>query len=333
MFVSKGLIRIALVLGVASALAAVSAWSASRAAEAAGVPLLQHDPNARNTLPRSTEPVDGKGGEDLSGAYVVDPDWPQPLHPNTNWIMGGVAGVYAESAGRVYVATRGEIPPQYDRRWGPATIPTLVPAIGDLTRTKGRWEHIMLVYDRNGKLLESWDQWDSMIKGPNRLLVSGYDPERHVWLVDQGSNQIFKFTHDGKKLVLTIGEKDVPKKEGRFSVQEMAWLPSGEFYVVGGSRVMKFSKEGKYLSEFGKEGSGPGEFSGMHGIIIDAQRRIYLADRGNSRIHVVDENGKYLDQWPNIVAPYCIRLSKDGQHLWVSDGYTQRFGKYDLNGR
>ncbi|MBI2833758.1 MAG: hypothetical protein HYX76_04960, partial [Acidobacteria bacterium] len=41
----------------------------------------------------------------------------------------------------------------------------------------------------------------------------------------------------------------------------------------------------------------------------------------------------YLDQWPNIVAPYCIRLSKDGQHLWVSDGYTQRFGKYDLKGR
>ncbi len=97
--------------------------------------------------------------------------------------------------------------------------------------------------------------------------------------------------------------------------------------------MVKFSKEGKYLSSFGKKGNGPGELNGTHGIVFDSQGRMYIADRGNSRIQVFDENGKYLDMWPNIPAPYCIRLSKDGKHLWISDGYTQRFGKYDLNGK
>lgn len=296
----------------------------------------QHDPDAANTRHRSTAPVDGKGGEDVSGPYEVIADWPQPLH--SDWVMGRVAGVYAESPDRIYVATSGELPSNYqgERVWGPDTIPKLVPALTDLTNRIGRWEHIILVFDRNGKLIESWEHQNSRIKSPNRILVSRYDPEHHIWIVDQGSRQVLKFTHDGKTLVMTLGEKDVPKASdpnAPFSVQDMAWMPNGEFYVVGGSRVMKFSKEGKYLSGFGKPGSGPGELNRIHGIVIDAKHRLYIADRGNSRIQIFDENGKYLDMWPNIVAPFCIRLTKDGQHLWVSDGYTQKFMKYDLNGK
>jgi hypothetical protein len=56
-----------------------------------------------------------------------------------------------------------------------------------------------------------------------------------------------------------------------------------------------------------------------------------VADRANNRIQVFDENGKYLDQFPNIQQPYHIRISDDG-FLWVFSGPLDKFLKYDLNG-
>ena len=70
----------------------------------------------------------------------------------------------------------------------------------------------------------------------------------------------------------------------------------------------------------------------VHSISIDAKRRLYVADRANSRIQVFDENGKFLDVWPNIKRPYYTMMSQD-QHLWIADGITQKFLKFDLNGR
>jgi len=255
-----------------------------------------------------------KGGTDISGPYEVVPNWPRPLH--ADWKMGGVAAVYAESPNRIYVAVRGELRPLYERGWAPETIEHMIALSGQMVKQKGRWEHVITVYDREGKLIESWERHIDKIKSPNRIQVNPFDPEKHIWIVDQGGAGILQFTHDGKELVMQLTEKDVPGAEkGRFGFREVAFLPNGDFYVAGISRVVKFSKEGKYLFEFGKPGKGPGEFNQLHGIVIDhATHRIYLADKNNSRIQVVDENGKYLDQWPNILYPMTIRLSKDN-HL------------------
>ena len=83
--------------------------------------------------------------------------------------------------------------------------------------------------------------------------------------------------------------------------------------------------------EWGKPGDGPGEFNLPHGIAIDAQGRVYVVDRSNSRIQVFDLNGKYLDQWPGLRLPLYISVSKD-QHVWVSSGRSNKMLKYDLNG-
>ena len=61
----------------------------------------------------------------------------------------------------------------------------------------------------------------------------------------------------------------------------------------------------------------------VHAIAIDKNRRVYISDRANSRIQVFDENGKFLDASPNIRRPYSFLLSED-QHLWVTDGITQK---------
>ena len=84
--------------------------------------------------------------------------------------------------------------------------------------------------------------------------------------------------------------------------------------------------------EFGKKGSGPGEFNGVHSIAMDPQGRIYIADRGNSRIQVFDSNGKYLDEWPGFPFLMFLAVSKNG-HLWVTDGNTQKVMEFTLNGQ
>ena len=73
-----------------------------------------------------------------------------------------------------------------------------------------RWEHIVTVWDAQGNLIEDWTQWDKMFRRPHAVYISPYDPEKNVWIVDDYRHAIFKFSHDGKKLLQTIGEPNVP---------------------------------------------------------------------------------------------------------------------------
>jgi len=294
-----------------------------------GVIEAQHDPNAENTRFRPTGPVNGKGGQAISGPYEVVLDWPQPLPGHEAWHTGRGAAVHAESPDRVYVALTGEIPADYQgpRAWGPTTIPTLYPVTSALTREKGRWEHSIMVLDRNGRLLESWEQWNSVIQGIQRMVLNPNDPEHHVWIPGVGV-----FTRDGKEMVVSFrtdceaGTRPCVAAQG----SHLDWLPNGDFFIASNTSVVKWSKDWKKLAEFGRAGSGPLEFNGIHGLVVDATRdRIYISDRGNSRIQILDLNGNLLDTWPNLVAPYCIRLTADGQYLWVTDGFAHNFSKYE----
>jgi hypothetical protein len=277
-----------------------------------------------------------KGGEEETGPYDVVEKWPQPF-ARPGYVLGSQGGVFAESPNRVFLFNRGELklpetlPATFTGTWGSleqkATLPT--PEL----------RNCILVVDANGKVLESWTQHDHLFaggRGPHKGKISPYDPERHLWVVDDMRQQIFKFTNDGKKLVLTLGEAgiagDDEKHFGRPT--DIAWLPDGTFFITDGyvnTRVVKFDRNGRFLMTWGTRGTGPGQFNLPHAIDIDRNRRIYVADRSNSRIQVFDENGKYLDQWPNIRQPFHIMISAD-QHLWIADGVTNKFLKYDLNG-
>jgi sugar lactone lactonase YvrE len=69
----------------------------------------------------------------------------------------------------------------------------------------------------------------------------------------------------------------------------------------------------------------------VHAIVTDKQRRLYVSDRANHRIQIFDQNGQYLNEWYTRY-PYDIEITAD-QHLWVSDGHTNKMLKYDLDGR
>jgi DNA-binding beta-propeller fold protein YncE len=208
-----------------------------------------------------------------------------------------------------------------------------------------RWEHLILVMDSQGNLVESWTQWDKLIKRPHKVLISPYDPEKRVWVVDDGNHAIYVFSNDGKKLLQTIGTRGEKGEDAtHFGRQtDIAWLPDGTFFVSDGyenTRVVKFDRNGKFLTAWGQKGEAgkemrPGYFNTVHGIAVDAQRRVYVVDRSNRRIQVFDENGKFLKQWylGPIAATYHIYISAD-QYLWMSDGHgNYKFYKYDLNGR
>ena len=282
--------------------------------------------------------VQEKGGDERTGPYEPVPGWPKPIaSAKTGYIWGSTGGIFAESANRVYIANRGELklpaslPPNFTGYWGSfgeqATTPT------------PEFRNCIVVVDGDGKMVDSWTRWDYLFedgRGPHSVLISPYDPEHHVWVVDDIHHQIFKFTNDGKKLVMVLGTRDEPGSDGTHFKRptDIAWLPDGTFFVsdgYGNTRVAKFDKNGKFLMSWGTRGTGPSQFNTPHGITIDKNRRVYVSDRANNRIQVFDENGKYLDAFPNIQQPYTLRISED-QFLWVFSGPLDKMLKYDLNG-
>jgi peptidylamidoglycolate lyase len=295
-----------------------------------------------------------KGGDDSTGPYDLVAGWPQN-YCGDGFQIGSTAGIWAESPDRVLIFARGCLPvlkPQGGRGGGGGGNPTqaLVPernasgfdlSQADKTRHP-RWDHIVTFVDRSGRMIESWEQHNTLFVRPHRALVNPYDPERHIWLVDDGAHAVYKFTRDGKRLVQTIGTPMQPGNDGTHFNRptDIAWLPDGTFFVSDGyvnTRVVKFDKDGKFLMTWGQPGNQPNEtrpsyMNTVHAIVIDKNRRLYVSDRANSRIQVFDENGKFVEAWPNVRRPYSLLLSED-QHLWVADGITQKFTKFDLTGK
>jgi peptidylamidoglycolate lyase len=294
-----------------------------------------------------------KGGGDETGQYEVVLGWPQN-YCGAGHVIGSTAGVWAESPDRVFIFSRGclpELKPAGGRGGGGGGgggefIPERNASGYDMSQKDPsrhpRWDHIVNIVDRDGKLVESWEQHNKLFVRPHRVLVNPYDPDRHIWLVDDGAHAIYKFTRDGKKLVMTVGTPMQPGNDQTHFARptDIAWLPDGTFFVSDGyvnTRVVKFTKEGKFVMTWGQAGTPPNEkrpsyMNTVHAIAIDKNRRIYISDRANSRVQVFDENGKFLDVWPNVRRPYSFLLTED-QHLWVADGITQKFTKFDLTGK
>jgi hypothetical protein len=281
-----------------------------------------------------------KGGQDQTGPYTVAENWPKPLSQlpgHEKWTWGAVQGIFAESPNRVYVLMRGELPllerptevpypnigpsisfpvsqtPFRNASVGPVTSPGNTGSDGwngwqGKLGVDARWEHNLFVVDGEGNIIESWTQWDSIMRRPHSVFVNPYDPEKHVWVVDDRQHAVYKFTNDGKQLVQTLGVRgEAGTDDTHFNRPTfMAWLPDSTLYVSDGyanTRVVKFDKDGKFLLAWGEKGTPPndtrpGTFDAVHGVVVDPDtRRVYVTDRSSARIQIFDENGKYLDQF------------------------------------
>lgn len=277
-----------------------------------------------------------KGGDDITGPYDVVRGWPADIC-GEGWQMGSTGGVWAESVDRVFVLQRGclpELPPSNQIVPG-RNASGFSFASSDPARHPRRGLHLV-IFNSAGELVETWDHLDDLMVRPHRVVMNPHDPDDHVWIVDDGAHQVHKLTNDGE-IVMTLGEFRVPGDDGNHFNRptDIAFLANGDFFVSDGynnTRVAKFNAAGEFLLDWGEPGNGPGQFDTVHGITVDAQNRIYVADRANSRIQIFDTEGTYLDEWPDITYPYYIHISKD-QHLWVGDGRTNKILKYDLDGQ
>ena len=146
------------------------------------------------------------------------------------------------------------------------------------------------------------------------------DPEQNIWLVDAPGHVVYKLNQQGK-ILLQLGTKGQAGSDAKhFNLPtDVGFAPNGDFDIsdgYGGARVVKFSKDGKFLLEFGKRGTGPGEFTLVHNVQVDAQGKVYVSDREAQRIEVFDANGKFLQEWAGTGRYSAIAITKD-QKIWT----------------
>jgi DNA-binding beta-propeller fold protein YncE len=142
------------------------------------------------------------------------------------------------------------------------------------------------------------------------------DPEGNIWVVDAAGHVIYKLNQDGKEL-MRLGTKGVAgTSNDTFNLPtDVAFASNGDIYVsdgYGSARVVKFSRDGKYLLQWGTRGNGPGQFMLPHNVVVDAQGRVYVTDRDNQRIEVFDASGKYLTEWKDTGGVSGMVLTKEG---------------------
>jgi sugar lactone lactonase YvrE len=183
----------------------------------------------------------------------------------------------------------------------------------------------VLRFDPAGQLTTSFGA--GMFVFPHGIHV---DLRGNVWVTDARGrdgkgHQVFKFSPDGK-LLLVLGKAGVtgdgPDEFNQPS--DVAVATNGDVFVADGhdessnARIVKFSKDGKFIKAWGKRGTAPGEFDTPHGLAFDSRGRLFVADRGNNRIQIFDRDGRYLEEWKQFSRPSGIYIDKNDV-LYVAD--------------
>lgn len=248
-------------------------------------------------------------------AASVSHSQPNPYAEQTDWAdfsgvpaPGNVSGVAVDArANRVWIAARCG--------GNDCSADTEHPPIIALDRASGR----VVAHFGVGQFV-----W------PHGIHVDGAG---NVWVTDGRAAdgrglQVIKYSPDGREL-LRMGQAGLAGNAvDRFSgPTDVAIASDGRIYVTDGHetqsnhRVMRFSASGDFEKSFGGFGSGPGQFNVPHAIAIDAQDRLYIADRDNNRVQVFDADGNFIAQWTGFGRPSGIDIDADGT-LYVSDNQS-----------
>jgi len=202
--------------------------------------------------------------------------------------FGEVAGIAVNSKKHIFVLSRGN-----------TSGPAYAAAAAQL-----------LEFDASGKFLR---EIGKHLYGWSYAHAVRIDRDDNIWVADKGSNVVVRFNPAGR-VTMVFGRKPEASDEGAHAIEhvkpplppidgmfrevtDMTWDSDGNTYISDGyinSRVAKYDRDGNWVASFGEPGSGPGQFNTLHSIASDKQNRIYIADRGNARIQVIDTNGKVL---------------------------------------
>ena len=166
------------------------------------------------------------------------------------------------------------------------------------------------------------------------------DMQGNVWIADFAGNragtkghQVHKFSPKGEKLLSLGVAGKAGNADGEFNQpNDVVVGPDGSIYVADGheaqgmitanaiaegikrgatSRISKFSPDGKFIKSWGGIGVRHGEFRTPHALAFDGRGRLWVADRGNHRIEIFDQNGTYLESRYNFGRPSGLFIKGD----------------------
>lgn len=199
-----------------------------------------------------------------------------------------------------------------------------------------RGAHPVVQLDKNGKLLQAWAEMP--VKSSHGLRV---DADGNIWTVDVEAHRIVKFSPSGRVLMMIGGVGGAAGKEGDAKdafnrPTDVTFAPNGDFFVSDGyvnSRVIKFNKDGDYLTQWGRKGTGDSEFNLVHDVALDSHGRLYVADRNNQRVQMFDQSGKFLGKWTDIGSPWGLYYVGRENAIYMCDGVNDRIIKLNLDGQ
>src|SRR4051812_8650510 len=194
---------------------------------------------------------------------------------------------------------------------------------------------------RTGKVLANIGK--GVMVTPHGISV---DAQGNVWIADFAGNkegtkghQVHKFSPKGEKLLSLGVAGKAGNADGQFNQpNDVVVGPDGSIYVADGhdaqgmitqaaiadglkrgatSRISKFTADGKFVKSWGTIGVKHGEFRTPHALAFDARGRLWVADRGNHRLEIFDQEGKYLESRYAFSRPSGLFIK--GNTLYVID--------------
>jgi hypothetical protein len=218
---------------------------------------------------------------------------------------------------------------------------------------------MLFEFDQNYKFVKEW--------APNNYAESfahavRVDSKDNVWQVDEGSGMVVKYDTEGQSVlwlgrtpeaidyleanveILHFGGVTQPPRnahpvgrKGSFDREtDIAWDQQGNSFLsdgYGNSRVVKISPDGHWLKMLGTNGKGQDQFSTPHSIAADRQNNIYVADRGNRRIQVYDDDLNFKKSITGIGAPWALCVTETTPQIMYSGDGTGKVYKLDMDGK
>lgn len=185
------------------------------------------------------------------------------------------------------------------------------------------------------------------------------DPEGNVWVPDATRNQFLIFAPDGTFLE-AWGAPGSGDGEFRFADPRagvgygeggVAFDAAGNIYVAdsGNFRIQKFGPDRAFVTSWGSEGSGNGQFRRPIDVAVDGQGRVYVSDEGSGTIQVFTSDGTWLATWSGLGTPVGLAAAPAGGNvldpdradvLWVAQpgsvvafsGAGERLATWDASG-